>query len=106
MASVRDFYKVKLLAAKDLNGKPVTGIITQVYPDVNKGKDSDGSTKLVVELGEGEHRIQLNKTNALSLGKLLGDDYDTWIGRKVKVSVIDTSFSGKPCKGLKIEPTK
>lgn len=102
MASVKDFYKRKLLAAKDLKGKTIVGKITAVNPETATGKDSDGSTKLVIELDDGEQRIQLNKTNALALSKELGDDFDTWIGKKVKVSAIDTMFNNSPVKGLAV----
>ena len=106
MASVKDFYKKKLLAAKDISKGMVKGTITDVYQETPKGKDADGSTKLVIELDDGEHRIQLNKTNALSLAKLMGDDTDSWIGKKVKVSTQPTTFSGQATIGLKIEPQK
>lgn len=102
MASVRDFYKRKLLAAKDMTNKVIKGTITMAYPETPSGKDSDGKPKLVIELDDGEHRIQLNKTNALELGRQLGDDFDEWIGKKVVISTINTTFNGAPAKGLKI----
>jgi hypothetical protein len=102
MASIRDFYKRKLLAAKDMKGKSVVGKITSVYPETPTGKDADGKTKIVIELDDGEHRIQLNKTNALDLAKQLGDDYEQWEGKKVKVTTIKTQFAGTPCDGLKV----
>lgn len=100
MASVREFYKRKLLAAKDLGKNKVTGTITAVYPETQKGKDSDGSTKLVVELDEGETRFQMNKTNAIALAKELGDETDDWIGRRLQIGTGPTSFNGKPTIGL------
>lgn len=102
MASVKDFYKRKLLAAKDLKGKSITGKIIQVTPETTTGKDSDGTTKLVVELDTDDIRVQLNKTNALILCKELGEDYETWVGKKVKVSVIRTQFNNSPCDGLAV----
>lgn len=102
MASVRDFYKRKLLAAKDPVKWPIVGVITSVTPETATGKDSDGTTKLVIELGDGDHRIQLNKSNALILSKELGDDFETWVGKKIKVSQVDTAFNGQKCKGLAV----
>lgn len=101
MASIRDFYKRKLLSAKEMK-KPIVGVITEVYPEASTGKDADGKTKIIIELDDGEQRIQLNKGNALSLAKELGDDYETWVGKKVKVTTIDTQFNNAPCKGLKV----
>ena len=103
MASVRDFYKRKLLAAKDLKpNQAIIGVISAAYPEESKG-DHGVVTKLVIELNDGSYRIQLNKGNAESLGDALGDDYDTWIGRKVKVTAINTKFKDQPCKGLLVE---
>ena len=102
MASVKDFYKRKLLAAKDLGSKAIVGVISDVYPETQKGKDADGSTKLIVEIDDGNTRIQLNKTNALQLAKELGDDFDSWKGIKVKVTTIDTVYNGNKCKGLAV----
>lgn len=100
MASVKDFYKRKLLAAKDQVKWPLVGVIESVTPETAAGKDSDGSTKLVIEFGVDGHRVQLNKTNALSLSAELGDDYETWVGKKIKVTVGDTTFNGQKCKGI------
>lgn len=102
MASVKDFYKRKLLAAKDIaNGKSIVGKITAVTPETNP-KKPDELPKLVIELDDGAIRVQLNKTNALSLSAQLGDDFDQWIGKKVKVGTINTTFNNTPCKGLNV----
>lgn len=103
MSSVRDFYKRKLLAAKDLKPKQqIVGIISAAYPEDSEEKGIK-VTKLIVELSDGDVRVSLNKGNALSLAKELGDDFDAWIGKKVRVFTIDTEFNKAPCKGLKVE---
>ena len=100
MASVKEFYKVKLLAAKDIKGKTIRGVITAVYPETMHDKERGDSTKLVVELGDGEHRIQLNKTNAIALAKMAGDDTDEWVGKTLEIKTGPTVFQGKPTEGL------
>jgi hypothetical protein len=102
MASIKDFYKRKLLSAKDLGTKTITGIITSAYPETSTGKDADGSTKIIIELTDGDVRIQLNKGNALELAKQLGDDYEQWPGKKVKITTVDTQYAGNKCKGLSV----
>lgn len=102
MASVKDFYKKKLLAAKDLGNKPIIGKITMVTPETKQNAKGVEITQLVIELDDGDYRIQLNKTNALSLGKELGDDFDTWLNKKVKITKIRTTFNNSPCDGLAV----
>lgn len=102
MASVKDFYKRKLLAAKDVGSKTIRGTITDVYPETPTGKDSDGKPKLVIELDDGESRIQLNKTNAIQLAKESGDDFDEWKGKKITVKTAPATMNGAACLTLVI----
>ncbi len=102
MASVKDFYKPKLLAAKDMKkGQVIAGTISSVTPETPKGKPND-DPKLTVEINDGQVRVSLNKTNALALAKELGDDFDEWIGKKIKITQVPTSFNQTPCMGLAI----
>lgn len=106
MASVKSFYKRKLLAAKDIAGKPFTAKITSVEPETQKADNGNEVTELVLEVDDGKHRIKLNKTNALFLAEKLGDDFDEWVGKKITVATKQTTFNNKPCLGLDIKPAK
>lgn len=106
MPSIKDFYKIKLLAAKEMAGKVINGEITDVYPETPTGADSDGKPKLVVELNNGDVRVQLNKTNAIILQKGFGDDTNSWIGKTLYITTHKTTMNGKACDGLLVSITK
>jgi hypothetical protein len=100
MADFRDIYRTPLLSAKALGKKVITAKIEAAYPETVQGTDGSSKDRLIIELGEGEYRIALNKSNAVELAHIFGSDYDEWIGRTVIVKVGKRDYLGKPTDSL------
>ena len=67
-----------------LGKQVITGEIERI--EVNdKGFKGDGKAKLVIDLVGREERITLNLESTIALGKMFGEDYEEWVGGKVKV---------------------
>jgi len=46
------------------------------------------------------------KCNRIALCDALGDDSDSWIGKTVELYVVETTFKGRPCQGLRVRLPK
>ena len=106
MPSFKDIYRTPLLSAKTLGKKTITGPIESVNVEPVKGQSGETQTKIVIEMCGGDIRIALNKGNAINLGKVLGEDYEKWVGKRVKVTTHPTQFMGQPVDGLLVEPSR
>jgi len=74
----------------------ISGVETAELPD---GKPA---LQLVFDGGK---KLTLNKTNTRIIAGMVGDDTDTWIGKKVVVSFDPTvMYSGKMVGGLRVRP--
>lgn len=106
MASVKDLYKAGFMSARRLPKNGIVGKITAAYPETMKlGKDEEtGKVKLVIEIDDGEHRIPLNATQAKTLAKAWGDDYDEWLEKKIGVKKGRTTFGLDTVDCLVITP--
>ena len=104
MPSFRDLYKTPLLSAKRMTEKEIKGVITAVYPETIKGSDGKTSDRLVIEIGDAEFRLALNKGNAIRLGEKFGEEYDQWVGKKVSITKHKTQYMGSPTDGLLVTP--
>jgi hypothetical protein len=103
---IRDIYRVGLLSAETLvKQKPpyIIGVITKAYLETFTDDNKKPHDKCVIELDEGETRIQLNFGNAKTLMKQIGYETDEWIGVKVKVSTKKVSYKNKTVDGLHVE---
>ena len=58
--------------------------------------------KPVLSFKETEKLLQLNKTNNKTLIKLYGDETDDWIGKRIKLSVIDVQFKSEMVPAIRI----
>jgi hypothetical protein len=104
MASYKDFYQTPLMSAKNLPKAGITGTVETINPEQQKGKDGQGGTKLVIEINGGDVRIALNKTNAVIMAKAYGEDFQQWVGKKIKITTHKTSYMGAATDGLLIVP--
>lgn len=66
-------------------------------------KEFDDGGKIIVKFVETDKSLVLNKTNADTLTKMFGsDDTDDWLDRKVKLYATDTTYQGKPIRGIRV----
>lgn len=61
-----------------------------------------GDTVPVLEFLEIDQKLTLNKTRVKKCVELLGDDTDTWVGRKIAMYRIDVNFNGKTMPGVAV----
>jgi hypothetical protein len=73
---------------------------------VEAAETPDGKPALQLVFTGGK-KLTLNKTNARIIAGMVGDDTDTWLGKKVVVSFDPTvMFSGKMVGGLRVRPVQ
>jgi len=75
----------RFIKAGEMDGKPVTLTIKDVYVDKIEGEDGREKPQAVVSLRETGREWALNRTNGICLRALFGDRVDDWIGKKVTV---------------------
>ena len=65
---------------------------------------NDGQHKpVLVFKDESLPGLVLNKTNLSTLQAALGVESDAWVGCRVRISRVTTSFQGKPTPGLSLQ---
>ncbi len=99
MPSYKAVYSGDYLKAEDIYGKRLLVTVDSVaLKRIREGEDP----VLIVSFVGKDRSLILNKTNAFSLGKLYGEDYDGWIGRAIILFTIDNAYQDKP--GIRIDP--
>lgn len=61
-----------------------------------------GDTVPVLEFLEIDQKLTLNKTRIKKLVEMLGEDTDTWTGRKIAMYRIDVNYNGKTMPGVAV----
>lgn len=86
--------------ADDVKAGPQKFVIETV--EATETPDGKPALQLVFQGGK---KLTLNKTNARILAGMIGDDTDTWLGKKVVVTFDPTvMFSGKMVGGIRVKP--
>jgi hypothetical protein len=98
-----DLYGSNYLAATDLK-KPVTTVIEQVNHEDFARQGEKKKMKAVLYVRGLKKPIVVNKTNALKLAQEFGKDFDDWIDKRITIKAEDTTFAGRPTKGLRLYP--
>lgn len=59
----------------------------------------EGDTKLAVQFVGEQTQLVLNKTNAVTISQLYGDNTDSWKGKPIEIYATQTNFGGRmvPC---------
>lgn len=98
---INDVYAGKSLKAADLKGQEV-GVTIQGYEVV----DFDDGKKIVLSFQESDRTFVCNKTNAQTIGDMLGTDLDLWSGQQITIFPTQTDFGGKQvaCIRVKLKP--
>ena len=97
--------KSKYIKALDLGGKPVLYTIKLVTP-VTMGLPGEQEEKIVVYFEEETRGLVLNKTNAVTLVDLFGDDSDAWAGEQVVLFGDRAAYMGKTHDVIRIRKPK
>lgn len=90
MAKISEQFGNGYLRAEDFDGKGKTFVIDTVATE-----DVGDESKLVAYFQGEEKGLPLNKTNALAIASLHGDDTDEWGGKSIKVYRDSTMYQGR-----------
>jgi len=106
MPSFRDAFPSKWLKAADCTPPLEVTIARASFEDVGSGTNTQ--RKLVLYFRERENQgFVLNITNANLIAGLFGtDDYDQWVGRRIRLVSVKVQFKDKMVDGIRVEPTR
>ena len=94
---VSSLYDSKYVKAEDLRGRPVVVQIESVGLN-----EMGGKVGIELKFVDRKKMLRLNKTNALSLTKHLGDDTAKWKGATIELTPSQTMYQGKPVEAIRI----
>lgn len=101
MASVHDAFPSNWLKAADLQGRDFPLKIKSVgFEDIGDDR------KLVVYFEKTQKGLVLNKTNAMSIADVYGDDYDHWAGATVTLYPDKTNMNGQRVACIRVRCTQ
>ena len=104
MPSWKDLYNQNnFLNLERLGSKTLIGEIERAEPHQSsfKGKEI---TRLVLDVSSIDARISLNQESCASLSKAFGEDYDEWVGKKVRVKRGSVKFGEGSVPAICVEP--
>ena len=74
----------KYVKAADLNGKTVTLIIAKLVLE-ELGHGAEKERKAVLYFQKATKGLVLNRTNAMTIASLYGDESDEWAGKRISI---------------------
>lgn len=99
MANINSLFPGKYLAASELEQGDVVMMIRELKIETIDGTEQ----KPVLFFQNFDRGMVLNKTNAMRVAALYGEDYDQWSGQPVTLTTEATKTpNGTPCRGLRI----
>lgn len=104
MANWMDIYKGGGFYTLDqLGNKTLTGEIVTCEP-VERTIKKSTATKLEITLDVDDKPIILNQDSCKALAKAFGNDYDDWIGQKVRVAKGKVAFGKGSVPAIVVSP--
>lgn len=95
---ISNAFPSKFLKAEDLQGGRYTLTIARVtIEEVNEGE-----SKPVVHFHNTQKGMVLNKTNAMNIGILYGDETDAWTGKQVELFTTMVPFGNQTVPAIRI----
>jgi hypothetical protein len=94
---IDQLYPSRFLRAADLDGKPLRVTIAGLKRD-----DVGGETKVVLSFADHEKSLILNKTNARSIAKALGDETSAWPGKTIMLVPAVVDFKGESVDAVRV----
>lgn len=81
---VSRLFPSKYVKPADLNGKPVTLIVAKTVVE-ELGHGDQKEQKAVVYFEKATKGLVLNRTNAMTIAALYGDETDEWAGKRITI---------------------
>lgn len=97
-ATYGGFLNAETVREAELEGKALTINSADGY------KFDDGSSKIVLELGDDNYKLALNVTNANALSSAFGDESTEWVDEEVELHVEKVKFGKKTVNGVRVKP--
>src|SRR5688500_12542020 len=91
------YYLSRFLKADDL----ADGVTAAVIDSVDT-EELGGEEKLVLSLAGIDGGLVLNRTNYRALAQRLGDEPEDWVGSRITLTAVPSSYQGKPCKSIMV----
>jgi hypothetical protein len=66
-------------------------------------EDVGGEPKVIMSFADGTKQLILNKTNARSIGKILGNETRTWTGHDILLVPAQVDFKGDIVDGIRVK---
>lgn len=96
---INEMFSSKYLKAADLGGKQYTVVVDRVLMEKIVEEEPE---KACIYFSGSDKGMVLNKTNALELASVYGEDTDLWVGKPVVLFTQKTQFQGKVVDGLRL----
>jgi hypothetical protein len=82
--NVQDIFPSKYVKASDLNGRTVTLTITKAVLE-KLGHGAEQETKLVLYFAKATKGFVTNRTNAMIVAAMYGNETNDWIGKRITI---------------------
>jgi hypothetical protein len=108
MATIGTMFPSKYLRAEDLpeNGYSSLTIIAVQEEEMQLDPKKTATKKWVIYFEDLEKGLVLNKTNAVTIAKLYGEETSHWTGDRVGLVVREVEFSGKVVPAIRVVPPR
>jgi len=90
------------LKAEDLQGRRVAVTIEKWTTKEFEEKDGFKHQKIILSFRGKDKQFVVNKTNAVCIADILGDDPDSWIGGQITLYTARVMFGDKVVDGLRV----
>jgi hypothetical protein len=95
---IDQMFPSKFLRCADLDGKPMRVTIQSL-----KREDVGGEQKIIMSFANGTKQLILNKTNARSIAKALGDETKGWLGKDIVLVPAVVDFKGDTVDAIRVK---
>lgn len=99
MPSVKDLFPSKFIAAGDLKNQDQLVTIEKVVVEDINGEEEKKPVAYFAGVPKG---MVLNKTNAMRIAELHGNDTDSWAGKTITIYPTETAFRGDMVECIRI----
>lgn len=107
MPSIKELFPSRWLGASDLQGQDYTLVVRRVtIEELKQGSKTDATAKPVVWFNDVQKGMVLNKTNAVVIARLYGDDTDGWAGKPVTLYPARERAFGQDWDVIRVRPSK
>jgi hypothetical protein len=80
-----DIFPSKYVKAADLNGRTVTLVIKELRIEDMQNHANERERKPVLYFERATKGLVLNRTNAMTIASLYGDESDNWVGKRISI---------------------